>query len=150
MRGSLRALSIRHTPGRIKLAPVFPSCLEGQQVHEWASVPGLGSLHPQARQRALQSLGLAAIQAEVDAIVEQKEELERRERQARRAMLATVRRVPVEAVEDYYHCAHVEISSAIQWRQTIHEDELLAGDPLGQQLLHLRQEKDNLLDTISR
>jgi hypothetical protein len=63
-------------------------------------------------------------------------------------MLAAVRRVPIEAVEDYFHCSQVEISNAIQRRQTIHEDELLAEDPLGQQILHLRQEKDNLLDTI--
>ena len=96
----------------------------------------------------MQSLGLAAIQTEVDAMVEQKRELERRERQAQRAMLATVRRVPIEAVEDYFPCAQVEVSSAVQRRQTIHEDELLAEDPLGQQILHLRQEKENLLDTI--
>jgi hypothetical protein len=114
-----------------------------------ASEPALlERIREQARQRALQSLGLAAIQAEVDTIVEQKQELERRERQAHRAMLATVRRVPLEAVEDYYHCSHIEISNAIGRRQTIHEDELLAEDPLGQQILRLRQEKDNLLDTI--
>jgi hypothetical protein len=114
-----------------------------------ASEPALlDRIREQARQRALQSLGLATIQAEVDVIVEQKQELERRERQAHRAMLATVRRVPMEAVEDYYHCSHVEISNAVQRRQTIHEDELLAEDPLGQQILHLRQEKENLLDTI--
>ena len=63
-------------------------------------------------------------------------------------MLATVRRVPVEAVEDYFHYSHVEVSSAVQRRQAVHEEELLAADPLGQQILHLRQEKDNLLDTI--
>jgi hypothetical protein len=108
----------------------------------------LDRIRERARQRALQSLGLAAMQAEVDAIVEEKQELERRERQTHRAMLATVRRVPVEAVEDYFHCSQLEISNAIQRRQTIHEDELLAEDPLGQQILHLRQEKDNLLDTI--
>ena len=36
----------------------------------------------------------------------------------------------------------------MQRRQTIHEDELLAEDPLGQQILHPRQEKENLWDTI--
>jgi hypothetical protein len=114
-----------------------------------ASEPALWDrIREQARQRALQSLGLAAIQAEADAIGEQKQELERREGQAHRAMLATVRRVPVEAVEDYFHCSHVEVSNAVQRRQTVHEDELLAEDPLGRQILHLRQEKENLLDTI--
>jgi hypothetical protein len=114
-----------------------------------ASEPAfLERIREQARQRALQSLGLAAIQAEVDALAEQKLELERRERQAERALLAAVRRVPIEAVEDYYHGSQVEVNQAVQRRQTLHEEELLAEDPLGQQILHLRQEKENLLDTI--
>ena len=114
-----------------------------------ASEPAfLERIREQARQRALQSLGLAAIQVEADALAEQKQELERRERQAQCALLATVRRVPIEAVEDYYPCSQGEVTSAVQRRQTIHEDELLAEDPLGQQILHLRQEKENLLDTI--
>lgn len=114
-----------------------------------ASEPAfLERIREQARQRALQSLGLAAIQAEVDALAEQKLEWERRQRQAQRALLAAVRRVPIEAVEDHYHSAQLEVRDAIQRRQTIHEDQLLAEDPLGQQILHLRQEKENLLDTI--
>jgi hypothetical protein len=86
-----------------------------------ASEPALlDRIREQARQRALQSLGLAEFQAAVDAIVEQRQELERRERQAHRVMLATVRRVPMEAVEDYFHCSPIEISNAIQRRQSIH------------------------------
>jgi hypothetical protein len=108
----------------------------------------LERMREQARQRALQSLGLAAIQAELDAPQEQKQELERRERQAQRALLAAVRRVPLEAVDDYYPSAQGEVTSAIQRRQSLHEDELLAENPLGQQILRLRQEKENLLDTI--
>jgi len=114
-----------------------------------AHQPGLlERIRHEARQRALQSLGLAAIQAELDTMAAQKSELERRERQAYRALLAAVRRVPIEAVEDYVHYPPPEISIAVQQRQAIHEEELLAEDPLGQQILQLRQEKDNLLDTI--
>jgi hypothetical protein len=114
-----------------------------------ASEPALlDRIRDEARQRAVRSLGLAAIQAELDTLQAQKQELERRERQAQRALLATVRRVPIEALEDYVHYSQSEISSALQRRQSLHEDELLAEDPLGQQILHLRQEKENLLDTI--
>jgi hypothetical protein len=105
-------------------------------------------IRDQARQRALQSLGLAAVQAELDSVEKQKEDLERRERQAHRAMLATVRRVPVEEVDDYIHYQHADVSSVIQRRQAIHEEELLADDALGQEILRLRHEKENLLDTI--
>jgi hypothetical protein len=59
-----------------------------------------------------------------------------------------VRRVPIEAVGDSYSCSPVEVPSAVQRRQPVHQEELLAEDPLGQQFLHLRQEKENLLDTI--
>lgn len=114
-----------------------------------ASEPALlDRIKKEARQRAWQSLGLAAIQAELDTLAAQKQELERREHQAHRALLATVRRVPIESVEDYFHYPPPEINIALQRRQAIHEEELLAEDPLGQQILKLRQEKENLLDTI--
>ena len=105
-------------------------------------------IRDQARQRALQSLGLAAMQAVVDAVEQQKKDLERRERQAHGAMLATVRRVPLEEADDYVHYQHAEVSSAVQRRQAVHEEELLAEDQLGQEILRLRREKESLLDTI--
>jgi hypothetical protein len=105
-------------------------------------------IRDQARQRALQSLGLATMQAELDTIAKQKEDLERRERQGHRAMLATVRRIPLEEVDDYVHYQHADVSSAIQRRQSVHEEELLAEDQLGQEILRLRREKESLLDTI--
>src|SRR6266852_4557294 len=105
-------------------------------------------IRDQARQRALQSLGLAAMQAELDTIAKQKEDLERQERQGHRAMLATVRRVPLEEADEYLHYQHADVSSAIQRRQSVHEEELLAEDQLGQEILRLRREKESLLDTI--
>jgi hypothetical protein len=109
-----------------------------------AHAPGLRErIRDWARQRAVQWLGRAAIQAELDTLRAQKQELERRERQAHRALLAAVRRLPIAAVEDSVHDPPPEVSIALQQRQTIPEDELLVEDPLGQQLLQLRQEKDN-------
>jgi hypothetical protein len=51
---------------------------------------------------------------------------------------------------DCYSRVHVhpEIRAAITRRQSLHEEELLAGNELGRQVLRLRAEKENLLDVI--
>jgi hypothetical protein len=115
-----------------------------------AADPGLlERLAGQARQRALRSLGLAEMQAELDALATQEKELERRQRRAHRAMLAVVRRVPIEEVEEFHYSAqHREVGLAIDKRQAVHEEELLAEDERGKEILRLRREKDNLLDTV--
>lgn len=102
----------------------------------------------QARQRALKSLGLAEMQAELEAVSAQRDELDRRERKAQRAMLAAVRRVPLEEVTDTIYGTPHEVTRAVEKRQAVHEDELLAEDPLGREVLRLRREKDELLDTV--
>jgi hypothetical protein len=103
----------------------------------------------QARQQALQSLGLAELQTELDAIEEQKLDLDRRQDRVHRSMLASVRRTAVENVAELHlGYLHHEVTNAIERRQTVHEDELLAEDPRGQEILRLRQEKENLLDTV--
>jgi hypothetical protein len=57
--------------------------------------------------------------------------------------------VPVDQLTvTYYGYQHNEVSNAIDRRQAVHEDELLAEDPQGQEILRLRQEKENLLDTV--
>src|SRR4051794_13655017 len=87
-----------------------------------AADPGLFQrVAAQARGRALQSLGLAEMQAELDAVAAQKKDLERRERRAHRAMLAAVRRVPPEEVADSYHNSpHPDVARALQQRQAVH------------------------------
>jgi len=102
-----------------------------------------------ARQRALESLGLAEMQTERDEIAKQKEALEKRERKIRRQMLAHVRGVPVDDVDDVhpYGC-NAEVNGAINRRQDVCEDELLAECDRGKQILRLREEKENLLDTV--
>ena len=102
-----------------------------------------------ARQRALESLGLAEYQAELDGIEQQKETLEKREKRLHKTMLAKIRGVEPGDLEDYYSYRHdSEVENAVKRRKAVHEDELLAESELGQQVLKLRQEKENLLDTV--
>jgi hypothetical protein len=115
-----------------------------------AGEPGLmDRIRAAARGRALASLGLADFQAELDEIAAQKEVLERRERQAHRAMLARVRGVAIDRIEEVYYGRHeTEVTRAVSQRQSVHEDELLAEHDVGRQVLRLRAEKDRLLDTV--
>jgi hypothetical protein len=115
-----------------------------------ADEPGLmDRVKREAKARALASLGLAELQAEIEQIVAQKAALDKRERRARRTMLARVRGVDTDDVEErYYGSLDPEVSSAITRRQAVHEDEILAGHELGQQVVRIRAEKDRLLDVI--
>jgi hypothetical protein len=111
----------------------------------------LTRIEEQAQHRALESLGLAQLQAERDAIDAQKDQLQERDKQLHRQMLAIVRHVPVEEVtNDYYFNAsqHSDITTAIAKRRTVHEEELLSESETGKQVLRLREEKENLLDTV--
>src|SRR5439155_900575 len=66
-----------------------------------AADPGLlDRVGRQARQRAVQSLGLAEIQAELDALALQKEELEQRERRGPQSPLPGIPRVPRAAAQE--------------------------------------------------
>ena len=107
-------------------------------------------VHRDARQRALQSLGLAEWQAELDDIEHQKVTLEKRSQQVLKAMLAHVRGVPVEDLDDthYGYCREEEVKSAVAKRQKVHEDELLGECDTGREILRLRQEQEDLLDTV--
>lgn len=103
----------------------------------------------EARQRALSSLGLSDQQTELDEIERQKGALDKREREINKIMLARVRAVPVSQIDDYlaYRCDN-EVSNAVKRRQSVHEDELLAEHERGQEIVRLRQEKEDLLDTV--
>jgi hypothetical protein len=107
-------------------------------------------IHRDARQRALQSLGLADWQAELDNIEHQKDMLEKRSQQVLKSMLAHVRGVPVDDLEDtcYGYHREEEVKSAVAKRQKVHEDELLAECDTGKEVLRLRQEQENLLDIV--
>jgi hypothetical protein len=115
-----------------------------------AGEPGLiERIKQEARVRALASLGLAEFQEELDRIVTRRAELDRRDTQIRKEMLARVRGVSADDLDCYTRVHdHPEIRAAITRRQALHEEELLAGNELGRQVLRLRAEKENLLDVI--
>ena len=103
-----------------------------------------------ARERAMQSLNVAELQADVDAIEQQEETLDKRKGLLHRTMLARVRRVPLETIDQHYAPSHYnnEVENAVKSRQVIHEDELLAACEIGQRILVLRRERESLLDVI--
>ncbi|NQU24426.1 MAG: hypothetical protein HQ567_24350 [Candidatus Nealsonbacteria bacterium] len=102
-----------------------------------------------ARQRALESLSLAEYQTELDEIERQKETMEKRAKRLHKAMLAKVRGVEPDDLDDYFSYRHdSEVDNAVKRRKAVHEDELLAESELGQQVLRLRQEKDELQDVV--
>ena len=99
-------------------------CMRERQITAMLAVPLFLTLlkhriERQARQRALESLGLAEFQAELDAIAEQEKVLEKREQLLHKAMLARVQGVPVEDVESnrYYSGGHhPDVENAIKRR----------------------------------
>ena len=116
-----------------------------------ASDPGLFErINREANQKALESLGIAEFKRELDAIEKQEAEMERRKKRLQKEMSAKVRGVPIEEIEDNFYCCgrNSEVDSAVTKRQSLHEEELLAQNQLGQQILRLRAERDNLLDTV--
>jgi hypothetical protein len=115
-----------------------------------AGDPGLlERVKHEARARALESLGLAGFQEELDRIAGQRAELDRRDTQVRREMLARVRGVSADDLDGYSRVHdHPEIRAAIEKRRVVHEEELLAGHELGRRVLRLREEREHLLDSI--
>ena len=103
-----------------------------------------------ARERAMQSLSVADLQADVDVIEKQEEALNDRKSLLHRTMLARVRRVPLETIDQHYTPTHYnnEVENAIKSRQSIHEDDLLAECDVGRRVLTLRREKESLLDCV--
>ena len=104
----------------------------------------------QAREAAMRSLNLADLQADIDNIEREEEALDKRKSLLNRTMLARVRSVPLETIDQHYSPSHYhnEVENAIKSRQTIHEDKLLADSEVGGRILQLRRERENLLDTV--
>ena len=108
-----------------------------------------------ARDHAITSLGLAEAHADLEAIRAEEATLARRKRLAQRAMIATLRSVPLDEVADPIVVRYgsdlglpQEAAEAIARRQAAHHDELLAADDAGRAILRLAAEKEHLLDTV--
>ncbi|MBM3970435.1 MAG: hypothetical protein FJ302_11310 [Planctomycetes bacterium] len=112
--------------------------------------PGLfDRLGSEARQRAIQSLGVSELMAEQEQLEQQKKALETRDGVVCRLLLARLRGVPAETIDMYSMCrSETEIGNAIKSRQAVHEDELMREHELGRQIVQLRLERENLLDTV--
>jgi hypothetical protein len=112
--------------------------------------PFLERVRRLAREQALQSLGLREAHAEWQAVVAQRRELDRRARQVRRALLALVRRVPLEQVPlRPARRLPPEVRRALRQRRQLHEAELLSGEEIGRQLLGWRREQQELPQTLA-
>jgi len=108
----------------------------------------LDRVHREAHERALRSLDLDQLHAEKESIEEQHEALEKREFEVEREMLAKVRGVPPESIEGQPYRYDQEVTRAVERRQAVFEDELLAESERGRRILQLRLERENLLDVV--
>ncbi len=99
-----------------------------------------------ARRRALDSLGIAKLDDRLDRIRRQQEALDAKKTRTQKEMLAILRGIPVRQVDVWRFKSDIEES--LDKRQLAHEDELLAETKRGREILTLRTEKENLLDTV--
>jgi hypothetical protein len=109
----------------------------------------------QAHTQALASLGLTDAHAELEAIRAEEATLARRKKLAQKTMIATLRSTPIDEVTDSFSLRYGsdlalphEAAEAITRRQAVHQEQLLADDPIGREIARLEAEKDTILDTI--
>jgi hypothetical protein len=108
-----------------------------------------------AHARALASLGLTDLYADLESIRAEELALARRRKQTQKAMLATLRSTPIDEVGDGFSVRYGselglpnEAADAIARRQSAHQEQLLADDPISREIGKLEAEKDALLDTV--
>lgn len=112
--------------------------------------PGLyARIESEARARAIESLGIAELMAEQEHVEQQQKALESREEQLSRQVLSLLRGVPPQTIDTYAVTrSDIEVNNAIKARQMVHEESLLREHDLGRQIVQLRLERENLLDTV--
>ncbi len=105
----------------------------------------------QARQKAYESLAIDSHQKELEQLEKQKQDIEKRERRLKAEQRAVLNGTSVEEELErggYYSRYDTEVESAVKARAMALEADILAESDLGKQVLALREEKDNLLDTV--
>ena len=108
----------------------------------------------EARTAALASLDVSELDAGLTQLDEDEKRLERRQREVARMMLAKVRGISVEELDQtadsiYHHDRYSrEVETAIERRTKLHADALLSQDDQGQKIQQLQEEWENLLDTV--
>ena len=107
----------------------------------------LPRVQQQARLLALESMGLAETQRNLDAVRKEKEKVHQHETELERQLLARVRGVHVSEISGTYGCDK-EVNHAIKSRVDGREEVLLLESETGRRIVELRREKDHLLDTV--
>jgi hypothetical protein len=109
----------------------------------------------QAHAGALKSLGLSDAYADLERIQAEEVHLARRKKQTQRAMIASLRGLPIEEVPDNFSIRYggelplpVEAVEALARRQAAHQEQLLGDDPIGREIARLETERDRLLDVV--
>lgn len=100
-----------------------------------------------ARKNAATKLGVALLMSELEYLALEEARIKGEEQIAIRNVLALIRGVDVKSVYVSYGWRD-EVDKAIRKTQDVLERELLATDPLGIQVLALRREEEELLDTV--
>lgn len=104
-------------------------------------------IRKEADELAWGSLGLTALRLESQQIDCDLERLRERQRDLWAEMQSRVSRIPVKEIPRPFGM-HADVSAALRRRRLVHERELLGVTPLGQKILRLKHEKDELLDTV--
>ncbi len=105
----------------------------------------------EARKKAYESLGIDEQQWTLEQFKEQREEIDRRERRLRAEQRAAINGTPVDEELDrggYSGRYDYQVEEAVSARANALEADILAESDLGKQVLALRAEKENLLDTV--
>jgi hypothetical protein len=107
------------------------------------------TVHREAEQRAMVALGIQDLQRELNQVELESKNLEKRQRNLQRALLAKVRGVTLEEMsEDCGYRCEMEVGAAVESRQDLIEEELLEEHEVGRRVLALRAEKEGLLDSV--
>jgi len=115
----------------------------------YADEPGfMDGIREAAHARALDSLGIAGLHKRLTRLERQEKLLDARQEKTQREMVAAVRGVPLREIAQHSWRYTSDVEAAVEKRQGVHEDELLAESSRGREILTLRQEKENLLDTV--
>lgn len=84
----------------------------------------------------------------IDEIVEERKLLDSRKRQTYREMLAKLRGISLREVHDKPNSPAWDIECSIEKRKSAEVNKILAKSARGKQIIALRMEKENLLDTV--
>ena len=103
----------------------------------------------QSRDKAYESLGIQAQRQELEDLEKQKADIEKRERRLEGEQRAVIKGTTVEEeLESSRYSYGSVVENAVAARARALESEILAESEVGKQVLALREEKDNLLDTV--